>query len=126
VAWTGPATLALTAPPGSGWTAVIDLVARRSDGSESAWTVDTAVSGETASYEVAPPPGASGMVLLSGRVTFENSDGSVLRSRRLGGAFVAARAGRYEASPERFTGAVGVGLVQDPHDALVVDEEVTR
>jgi hypothetical protein len=100
----------------------MDLVASGPDGSELAWTEETAVAGETASYVVAAPAGASGAVLLSGRVRFENSDGRVLQSRRLRGSFVAAAGGVYSAA-EGFAAPVGVGLIHDPHDGKVADEE---
>jgi hypothetical protein len=125
--WSTGAELALTAPPGSGWTAQLELSARQKDGRRTEWTEDAPLGAETALHTVSAPPGDTGAVtLLVARISYVHEDGSVLRGPMLQGRFVVAAAGRYVETPARFRSYVMDGGFVDPHDSLALDGEVTR
>lgn len=124
-AWLSPGTLSLTAPPGTGWTARLALVARKRDGARLEWTEDTLLSAETAQYTVGLAPGDDGAVmLLVARVSYVNADGRQLHSVGLRGRFVFAREGAYTESEETFTSYISETPFVDPHAGLDLDEEV--
>jgi hypothetical protein len=124
--WAEGSDLELTAPPGSGWEAVVVLSARRRDGSREQWVEEVPLSAETVLHTVSPPPGDSGVLtLLRAQISFSNADGRLLQGREISSKFVVGTGRVYTETEQRFTSWVTSGGFVDPHDGDDFDQERT-
>jgi hypothetical protein len=119
----------LTPPVGAGWTAELEFLARRRDGTEVAWTQEvnsTAVMTVTPSLPSTFALAPSTAALLIVHVTFFDPDGLPTPAMSLGGRVVEAGPSGLVLSKMEWEGRVGTGLIADPHQSIVMDEEVAR
>jgi hypothetical protein len=105
---------------------VLKLELRFPDGARTAWREEVELGAESMVQALTLPLSAreaSGLALLVAHVHLEGAGGDVRADHGLGGRFVEVADGQLTATERRFGAMMGVGLIDDPHDRLEIDEE---
>jgi hypothetical protein len=129
VQWSDAGQVALTPPPGSGWSALVDLELRWPDGTRLAWAEEASVEAATIDHVLAAPEAArqlGGIARLVAYVRYRAPGSEDTLSLGTGSQFVEVGAAGLLPTTERFSTMMGVGLIDDPTDLQDLDDEVVR